>query len=137
MKVKKTKANSRDKRGELPHSVGGGSKNIIKTLVCNHDILYIIGKLITCALRICNCFWAWGSFQPLEHVLENGPEKWFFLLFSNYMFLESWDQAWNESVGIFRIRGYLRSWEVIKGQTWKITEPRHVICFWKPLEVSM
>ena len=98
---------------------------------------YIFGKLITCALRICNCFWAWGSFQPLEHVLENGPEKWFFLLFSNYMFLESWDQAWNESVGIFRIRGYLRSWEVIKGQTLKITEPRHVICFWKPLEVSM
>ena len=24
-----------------------------------------------------------------EHVLENGPEKRFFLLFSNYMFLES------------------------------------------------
>ena len=27
---------------------------------------------------------------PQEHVLENGPEKWFFWLFSNYMFLESW-----------------------------------------------
>ena len=25
-----------------------------------------------------------------EHVLENRPEKWFFSLFSNYMFFESW-----------------------------------------------
>ena len=79
------------------------------------DIFYIIGKLISCALRICHCFWALGSFQPAELVHENGPEKWFFWLFSTYMFLESWDQACNESVGIFRIRGHLRPWEVIKG----------------------
>ena len=71
-----------------------------------------------------------------ELVLENGPEKWFFWLFSTYMFLESWDQTGNESVGIFRIRGHLRSWEVIKGQTWKITEPRHDIYFWKPYNPS-
>ena len=78
-------------------------------------MLYIIGKVKVCALRICHCFWAWGSFQPVELVLENGLEKWIFWLFSTYMFLESWDQACNESVGIFKIRGHLRPWEVIKG----------------------
>ena len=30
-----------------------------------------------------------GPFQPTEVVLENGPEKGIFSLFSNYMFLES------------------------------------------------
>jgi len=53
------------------------------------------------------------------------------------MFLESWDWARNGSFGFFRIRGHLSSWEVVKGQIWKWTESRHVICFWKPLEVSM
>ena len=76
-------------------------------------------------------------FRPVEVVLENGFEKWFFWLFSYYMFLGSWDWARNGSFGIFRIRGHLSSWEVVKGQIWKWTESRHVICFWKPLEVSM
>ena len=80
------------------------------------------------------CF---GPFQPAEVVLQNWPEKWIFWLFSNTMFLESWDQTRNESVGIFRIRGHSRSWEVIKGQILKRTEPIHVIPFWKALEVSM
>jgi hypothetical protein len=85
---------------------------------------------------------AWGNFgfrpfRPVEVVLENGFEKWFFLLFSNSMFLESWDWARNGSFGFFRIRGHLSSWEVVKGQIWKLTESRHVVPFWKPLEVSM
>ena len=84
----------------------------------------------------CCCFFS-GPFQPTELVLENRPEKWNFWLFSNRIFLESWDQARNESPEIFRIRGQLRSWEVIKGQIWKWTEPRHMIPFWKPQEVSM
>ena len=49
-------------------------------------------------------------------LLENGPEKWNFWLFSNYMFLESQNQALNESFKIFRIQGHLRLLEVIKGQ---------------------
>ena len=90
-------------------------KNYKKVNFSYPGMIYIIGKLISCALRICHCFWAWGSFQPVELVHENGLEKWIFWLFSTYMFLESWDQACNESVGIFKIRGHLRPWEVIKG----------------------
>ena len=49
-----------------------------KSIFSYIDMIYIIGKLITCGLTICICFWALGSFQPLEHVLENGPENGFF-----------------------------------------------------------
>ena len=98
-------------------------------------MIYIIGKVKVCALRICYCFWAWGSFQPVELVLENGLEKWIFWLFSTYMFLESWDQTGNESVGIFRIQDHLRPWEVIKGQSsksaqffWLLTLKKKIRC---------
>ena len=57
------------------------TENDKKSIFSYIDMIYIIVKLMTCGLRICICFWAWGSFQPLEHVLENGPEKWFFYFF--------------------------------------------------------
>ena len=57
------------------------TENDKKSIFSYIDMIYIIVKLMTCGLRICICFWAWGSFQPLEHVLENGPENGFFYFF--------------------------------------------------------
>jgi hypothetical protein len=31
----------------------------------------------------------------------------------------------------------MSSWEVVRGQILKSTQPRHVLCFWKPLRVRM
>ena len=74
---------------------------------------------------------------PGARVLENGPEKWFFYFFQTICFWKAETKLGMnllEFLGSDVIWGRERSSKVIKGQTWKITETRHFICFWKPLD---
>ena len=123
--------------GYNPRNLGTGTRSSQDCVPFPQSMgmIYVFGNLQTSTFLArypFGLFLDFGSFPVLfARFFKNGPEKWFFSLFSNYMFLESWDQTGNESFEIFRIRGHLRSWEVIKGQIWKWTEPRHVITFWK------
>ena len=52
------------------------SKNVIKSIFSYPDLLYVIGKVKVCALRICNCFWAWGPFwTPFEARTSKNDKK--------------------------------------------------------------
>ena len=86
------------------------SENIKTDMLINpNDVLEPINHVF-------NNFGDLGHFPYFSHVFSKKDLKIiFFLLFTTYIFLETWDKAWKELGGVFRIRGHLRSWEVVKG----------------------
>ena len=70
-------------------------------------MIYIIGKLITCALRICNCFWAWGSFWThFEARTPKNDKNQLFHIMTCYISLESWKLVLLEYVIVLRLEAH-------------------------------
>ena len=67
-------------------------------------------------------------FRKLAEIrfFKNGLKNQNFLILSYYMFLETWGRYLFRSTQLFRIRGHLRSLEVVKGRSTDAT-------FWYPL----
>ena len=69
-----------------------------------------------------NGWWGMVKQNPLGWILVSGhlsPQRSYLkmdLKSEFFDFWESWDQTGNECVGIFRIRGHLRSLEAVRGQ---------------------
>ena len=135
------------------HHQGGGVKGLeghseailklvhqkINFFIYWHIIYHWKGKSM-CFKNLLLFFGLEGHFSPWSSYLKMDLKSEFFDFFQPICFWKA------ETKLVMNLLEFLRSeviWDrersskVIKGQTWKITEPIHVICFWKPLEVSM